>query len=166
MIDVDNQPFIVYEEDDRKRRSTCRENKKDALESSEEDYEESEEVEEFMLPEVFAPYLPVGISRNKSYTLVLDLDETLIHYFDQAPPLTSRSTKSVKIQKPEMVVDETGQGYFLIRPDAYQFLQRMHKHYELVIFTAAMQDYADWVIDNLDPVKPKLGRLIDFRLYR
>lgn len=35
-----------------------------------------------MLPEVFAPYLPEGISRNKNYTLVLDLDETLIHYFD------------------------------------------------------------------------------------
>jgi TFIIF-interacting CTD phosphatase-like protein len=42
----------------------------------------------------------------------------------------------------------------------------MHKHYELIIFTAAMQDYADWVIDNLDPVKSKIGRLIDFRLYR
>lgn len=82
MFDVENQPFIVYEEDDRKRRSTCREIKKDALESEEEDYEESEEVEEFMLPEVFAPYLTEGISRNKNYTLVLDLDETLIHYFD------------------------------------------------------------------------------------
>ena len=79
--DMDSQPFIIYEEEERKRRSTCREQKQ-PLESSEEDYEESEEVEEFILPEVFAPYLPEGMSRNKNYTLVLDLDETLIHYFD------------------------------------------------------------------------------------
>ena len=37
----------------------------------------------------------------------------------------------------------------------------MSKHYELVIFTAAMQDYADWVLDNLDPTN-----IISYRLYR
>jgi hypothetical protein len=33
--------------------------------------------------------------------------------------------------------------------------------YELVIFTAATQDYADWVIDQIDPT-----RLVHHRLYR
>ena len=33
--------------------------------------------------------------------------------------------------------------------------------YELVIFTAAMPDYANWVIDTIDPTK-----LIKFRLFR
>jgi CTD small phosphatase-like protein 2 len=37
----------------------------------------------------------------------------------------------------------------------------MNKYYELVIFTAAMQDYADWVLDNLDT-----NRIINYRLYR
>jgi len=35
----------------------------------------------------------------------------------------------------------------LIRPGVNEFLSTMSKHYEIVIFTAAMQDYADWVID-------------------
>jgi CTD small phosphatase-like protein 2 len=48
---------------------------------------------------------------------VLDLDETLIHYEDQGT-----------------------QGRFLIRPYAYQFLSEMSKYYEIIIFTAAMQD--------------------------
>ena len=37
----------------------------------------------------------------------------------------------------------------------------MNKYYELVIFTAAMQDYADWVLDNLDS-----KNFISYRLYR
>ena len=37
----------------------------------------------------------------------------------------------------------------------------MSELYEVVIFTAAMQDYADWVLDSID--KPKY---ITYRLYR
>ena len=37
----------------------------------------------------------------------------------------------------------------------------MSEVYELVIFTAAMQDYADWVLDQLDA-----DNLISYRLYR
>ena len=37
----------------------------------------------------------------------------------------------------------------------------MEKEYELVIFTAGSQDYADWVLDQLDT-----GNWITHRLYR
>ncbi len=37
----------------------------------------------------------------------------------------------------------------------------MQKYYEVTIFTAAMQDYADWVIDQIDP-----NRYISHRMYR
>ena len=37
----------------------------------------------------------------------------------------------------------------------------MSQHFELVIFTAAQQDYADWIIDRLDP-----KGVISHRLYR
>lgn len=37
----------------------------------------------------------------------------------------------------------------------------MSQYYEIVIFTAAMQDYADWVIDQIDP-----EGYIKYRLYR
>mmetsp|Transcript_7444 Transcript_7444/g.13295 ORF Transcript_7444/g.13295 Transcript_7444/m.13295 type:complete len:787 (-) Transcript_7444:275-2635(-) len=74
-----------------------------------------------------------------TYTLVLDLDETLVHYFEL-----------------------DGMGNYGIRPGMHEFLQRMSMlGYELVIFTAATQDYADWVIDQIDPC-----RLIHYRLYR
>jgi len=44
----------------------------------------------------------------------------------------------------------------------HDFVARMNSlGYELVIWTAATQDYADWVIDQIDP-----DRLIHHRLYR
>lgn len=109
--------------------------------------------------------------------MVLDLDETLIHYMDvdqsetvqnmsrlkksaenlgNPGSLTNRTAKS-DLTKNE---DEYG-GYFLIRPGAQEFLKRLKERYELVIFTAAMQDYADWVLDTFDTEKT-----ISHRLYR
>ena len=88
-----------------------------------------------------APYLdklPADIE-NTTYTLVLDLDETLVHFF----------------------YTPSG-GAFLIRPFCIQFLEEMSKFYEIVIFTAALKDYADSILDLLDPNK----KYINYRLYR
>ena len=52
-------------------------------------------------------------------------------------------------------------GQLLIRPYAREFLAEMSKFFEIVIFTAATQDYADWAIDILDTE----GH-ISHRLYR
>ena len=89
------------------------------------------------LPPVQAPYLAASKDPN-CYTLVLDLDETLVHYYENA-----------------------GEGAFRIRPGCEKFLKEMSEIYEVVIFTAAMQDCADWVLDSID--KPKY---ISHRLYR
>ena len=88
-----------------------------------------------------SPYLPKLSSENenKTYTLVLDLDETLVHFF----------------------YTPSG-GTFLIRPYCFKFLEEMSKYYETVIFTAAMKEYADSILDLLDPEK----KLINYRLYR
>jgi CTD small phosphatase-like protein 2 len=69
---------------------------------------------------------------------VLDLDETLVHYYES-----------------------NGEGKFRIRPGCDQFLREMSELYEIVIFTAAMQDYADWVLDSIDK-----NKYISYRLYR
>lgn len=71
------------------------------------------------------PYLPPlsESEKNSVYTLVLDLDETLIHF-----------------ECDEEEQDEDEQGYYLIRPGAIKFLNELSKYYELVIFTAAMPD--------------------------
>ena len=70
---------------------------------------------------------------------MLDLDETLVHFF----------------------YTPSG-GTFLIRPFCIQFLEEMAKIFEIVIFTAALKDYADSILDILDPNKI----LINYRLYR
>ena len=76
------------------------------------------------LPTVQAPYLPSKLANNKKYTLVLDLDETLIHYVEYSQGPNGQ---------------EQG-GNFLIRPGCHAFLKEMVQYYEIVIFTAAMQD--------------------------
>ena len=90
------------------------------------------------LPKATPPFLePLDKSEYK-YTLVLDLDETLIHN-----------------------VEYGNDSYFLVRPGCVQFIEQMAKYYEIVIFTAALQEYADQVIDQID-----VGQNIKYRLYR
>lgn len=86
------------------------------------------------------PYLPLlsEAEQARTYTLVLDLDETLAHYFEVG-----------------------SDGRFLTRPGVHKFLEEMNKYYEIVIFTAAIQDYADWAISQIDP-----NGYIKYRLYR
>merc|ERR1712156_1335364 len=73
------------------------------------------------LPKVSPPFLdPLEPSDNPVYTLVLDLDETLIHN-----------------------VEYQNDSFFLVRPGCVQFIETMAKYYEIVIFTAALQEYAD-----------------------
>lgn len=116
---------------------------------------------------VHPPYMD-SINMNKPYTLVLDLDETLIHYFDQPYVVDTRQgdqkqrSSGLSLQSnPHLVVDDFGAGYFMIRPGAREFLKLMAQRYEVVIWTAALQEYADWVIDNLDTAKS-----VQFRFYR
>lgn len=79
---------------------------------------------------------------NKKYTLVLDLDETLIHF------------------KPNPNNEDS--GTIKIRPYLYKFLDNIKKYYELIVFTAATQEYADPIIDAIEQNK----KYFDFRLYR
>lgn len=81
-------------------------------------------------------YLP-QIAGDKKYTLVLDLDETLVHFV-------------AKEKK------------FKLRPGCIQFLKDMSQLFEVVIFTAAAQDYANFILDYLE----KDQKFIDHRLYR
>lgn len=85
-------------------------------------------------------------------TLVLDLDETLVH-----------STLE-KIEDFDMQVKVTIDGsdldiYVLIRPGTYELLESLSDHYEIVIFTASLKAYADPVIDFIDRSKVVSGRL-------
>jgi hypothetical protein len=80
---------------------------------------------------------------ERKYCLVLDLDETLIHFRN-----------------------DNGRAKFLIRPYTYNFLRNLEPHYELIIFTAAQKEYADWILDKIDnkvsQLIPRNSFLIDF----
>ena len=96
-------------------------------------------------------------------TLVLDLDETLIHSFFK--PVEGAD---IIIKIPDEVTDHEGNKYALTndiyvfkRPGVDMFLKRLSRYYELVIFTASIDKYANPVIDALDK-----NRLCKYRLYR
>ena len=86
------------------------------------------------------PYL--NKQNLKKYTLVLDLDETLIHFkFDP--------------------IDEK-KAMLHLRPGLFEFLDDVSHYYELVIFTSSLQDYADPILDVIE----KNRIYFDYRLYR
>ena len=49
-----------------------------------------------------------------------------------------------------------------IRPGADSFLSLMAKHFEVVIFTAGTEDYADWALGFMESA----SKTISHRLYR
>ncbi|KAG0099100.1 Nuclear envelope morphology protein 1 [Podila epicladia] len=96
----------------------------------------------------------VGLGARKK-TLVLDLDETLIHS-------TSRGSRSQGYMV-EVIVDRHACLYFVYkRPHVDYFLKKVAEWYKLVIFTASMAEYADPVIDWLDQSRT----LFDKRYFR
>ncbi|CAJ1365262.1 unnamed protein product [Effrenium voratum] len=98
------------------------------------------------------PFLPPSAKP----TLVLDLDETLVHCFRGS---------SLPEASPDLVVefDESiGIGRIYFRPFVQLFLEVISRSFDVVVFTASQQAYADQVINALDPS----GSLISHRLYR
>ena len=99
--------------------------------------------------------LPPKTSENpKKKTLILDLDETLVH------------SSFTPFQKNDIVLNVDLEGvmyniYVLIRPDAELFIKSVAKFFELVIFTASISKYACPLLDILDKDKN-----IKYRLYR
>jgi Dullard-like phosphatase family protein len=73
------------------------------------------------------PFLPELDTKKYKYTLVLDLDETLVHY-----------------------IEEENSAYVQVRPYADFFLKELSKFFEIVLFTAAEEDYTDIVLKELN----------------
>jgi CTD small phosphatase-like protein 2 len=88
---------------------------------------------------VYLPAIPHASSTKHkfSYTLVLDLDETLVHF-------------------------DVSRRIFKVRPLCIRFLEELSPLYEIVIFTAAHESYANFILDKLDPGKQHIRH----RLYR
>ena len=101
-------------------------------------YLKTEDIKNFK--SVPSPY--IHTENNKNYSLVLDLDETLIHYKE--------------------VPGNEGKGLLCLRPGLRKFFDEVGKYYELIVFTTATQDYADTLIDAIEADKI----YFDHRFYR
>ena len=85
------------------------------------------------------PYLPPLDYGNYKYSLVVDLDETLIYSFIL-----------------------NGENTYLIRPYCFDFLNEISTFFEIVVFTAGTKEYADKILNQIDKNKS----WIKYRLYR
>jgi len=88
----------------------------------------------------------------KRKTLILDLDETLVHS-------TIKTVVHHHITVDVVIDGLTCTFYVIKRPHVDLFLKKVAEWFEVVIFTASMQQYADPLIDQLDPQKLVKGRL-------
>lgn len=111
-------------------------------------------------------------------TLVLDLDETLVHStfeatssFDFVLPIRTAATSissSVRFGSVGLFPQQPSPGpsdacvYVHKRPGLHEFLAAMAELYEVVVFTASLARYADPLLDILDPH----GVLVHHRLFR
>ena len=93
--------------------------------------------------------------KNKK-TLVLDLDETLIHCNTTG---MGRTDVILPILFPS---GEKLDAAINIRPGCQDFLREMSKLYEIVVFTASHGCYANVVLDHLDPNR----EWVSHRLFR
>ncbi|CRG85215.1 Nuclear envelope morphology protein 1 [Talaromyces islandicus] len=101
-------------------------------------------------------------SKTPQKTLVLDLDETLIHSLAKGGRMSSGHMVEVKLAAPVAAPVPPGEPpatlgpqhpilyYVHKRPHCDEFLRKVCKWYKLVVFTASVQEYADPVIDWLE----------------
>ena len=105
----------------------------------------SNNIEEFLLP-------PKSEEFSNKKTLILDLDETLVH------------SSFTPFQKNDIILEVDFDGikyniYVLIRPYAEEFLKNVSKYFEVVVFTASISKYASPLLDILDKDKNIKHRL-------
>ena len=100
------------------------------------------------------PMLPPKAVDDARPTLVLDLDETLVHsgFVDSRSDITLR----FEYDGAECAIGVR------FRPHLFPFLKFVSDRFEVVVFTAAEKPYAERVLDRLDPY----GRFFSHRLYR
>lgn len=90
--------------------------------------------------------------------VVFDLDETLVHciYNDQD---IDEADVFLDIKMPNGKTANTG---FNIRPYWKEMIEEIQKDWEIVVFTASCKNYADAILDYMDPE----DKYFHHRLYR
>jgi hypothetical protein len=79
-------------------------------------------------------------------SLVLDLDETLVH-------CTVEPVDDADLVFPVVFHGMTYQVHVRLRPHLFQFLEKIKGQYEVIVFTASQKVYANELLDLIDPGK-------------
>jgi len=105
-------------------------------------------------------------------TVVLDLDETLIHsiFMNDLEVITNSTSKLIKLMKKlrkkcDLFLTDVGNYgdiFVFFRPGLHRFLKKLSTTCEVVLWTAASRRYAKPILDFIDPD----GHLLPYRLFR
>ena len=96
----------------------------------------------------------VSSTHNSRFACSTDLDETLVHS-------SFRAVEGADFVIPVRIEDVVHYVYVMKRPWVDEFLEALAPYYELVVYTASLNKYADPLLDLLDP-----KNLIEHRLFR
>ena len=128
-------------------------------------YEIMQMLKDYEINKVDAPF--IVSPPKKKYTLVLDLDETLIHLRQKKDVINIKNDVNIKINNTSDYFsdnyDKNRNKYLLqFRVGLFSFLTILKPFYEIISFTSATREYADVIINEIE----KSRKYFDYKFYR
>ena len=126
-----------------------------SLQPMEEDHADDDEFNPWQYIKTLPPYsvvshlcpkvtLPTKVPSSPPITLVLDLDETLVH-------CTVEPIPDADLTFPVEFHGTTYQVHVRLRPFLKNFLKKIQGNYEVIVFTASQKVYANELLNLIDP---------------
>ena len=104
---------------------------------------------------IIPPFIKTKKPANKRYTLILDLDETLIH-------VKTFDIKNNNSLNPNVYNNTINPKIINLRPGLFSFLNSVKPFYEIISFSCASKEYAEHIIKQIETNQ----KYFDHNLYR